>query len=318
MIKVDYESWYKQPDVIEWWKDWITRARSATARAVDAYELTGRVTEADLDQSIWSELKEKLLEHCLHGKCAYCEISIRQSRQRGHQEHFRPKLKVNYRRAGRKSAINASVTGPDGASMDHPGYFWLAYSPANLLPSCEKCNTGKGKRSQFPLHDEHGYIFLRQLTEEELKALKQPEAAIPSKKWKGFYYLELQDLDQFEARVLLHPYFDDPREHLVFGHAGIEAAREDPKTGQPSIKGAASIDVFNLKDPDLRAARALQQRNAAMRYNAAYNEATAKDLRPDESKRYAWRAVEEYCSGIAPFSAAAYDQLVERFGTPSG
>jgi hypothetical protein len=316
MIKIDYESWRNNPKFSQWWENWITKARAATAASIEVYESTGRISEGDLDPSIWSELKTMLLEHCLHYKCAYCEISIAQSRQSGHQEHFRPKLKVNYRRPGRKSAINASTTDAIGGRVDHPGYFWLAYNPANLLPSCEKCNTGKGKRNQFPLQDGHPYILLKRLTEAELNTLKTPEDAVPSKKWQGFYYLGPHDLDRIEGRILLNPYFDDPREHLIFGHAGIEAAREDPKTGQPSQKGISAIEVLNLSDSGLRDARALQQRTAAMRYNAAYNEATSRGLKPSECKHFAWRAVKEVLDGLTPCSAAAHDELLEHFGVP--
>jgi hypothetical protein len=316
MIKIDRESWRNNPEVTEWWENWITKSRAATAAAIEVYESTGRISEADLDSSIWSELKRMLLAHCLHDKCAYCEISIAQSRQSGHQEHFRPKLKVNYRKADRKSVINASTTDAIGGRIDHPGYFWLAYHPANLLPSCEKCNTGKGKRNQFPLQDGRPYILLKRLTEAELKTLKTPEDAIPSKKWKGFYYLGPQDLDQIEGRILLHPYFDDPSEHLIFGHAGIEAVRDDPVTRQPSQKGTIAIDVLNLSESGLRNARALHQQKAATRYLAAYNEATSQGLAPNECKRYAWHAVKEVLDGLTPCSAAAHDELVEHFGAP--
>jgi hypothetical protein len=314
MIKVDFESWRKKPECETWWTDWVQTASTATQKLIDKYEADGFVTEKDLDSKIWGELKEMLLEHCLDGKCAYCEISIKQSRQSGHQEHFRPKLKVNYRKPDRKKLSNARIKDPQGATIDHPGYFWLAYNHRNLLPSCEKCNTGMGKKNQFPLADDQRYVMLVHLTPAELATLKNRGAVIPSKKWPDFYYLGPEDLDAREPRTLLHPYFDNPREHLVFGYAGVEAAREDPNTKQPSRMGLDSIEVLNLKDPNLRDARHREQINAATRYLAAYNNALLSGSKPDDCKSAGWTAVDTVRAGKTPFSAAANDQLVERFG----
>ena len=316
MIRIDFESWQKKPECEAWWTAWAQTAGDATRAVVDKYETGVKLTEKDLDSDIWGELKKMLLKYCLDGKCAYCEISIAESRQSGHQEHFRPKLKVNYRKPGGKKIINARIKDPEGQPIDHPGYFWLVYNYKNLLPSCEKCNTGMGKKNQFPLSDDQRYVMLVQLTPAELAALKNPAAATPSGKWPGYYYLAPEDLDAREPRTLLHPYFDKPREHLVFGHGGVEAPREDPSTKQPSKLGQDSIQVLNLHDPNLRNARFKEQINAAMRYSAAHLDAVSRGLQPEECKRLAWAAVEAVCTGKAPFSAAANDALVGHFGPP--
>jgi hypothetical protein len=314
MIKLDFESWKKKPDCEAWWTECAQTAKTATEGLIKKYEENGQLVEKDLDSKIWGALKKMLLKHCLDGKCAYCEISIDQSRQSGHQEHFRPKLKVNYRKPGRKSLLNAQIKDPQGATVDHPGYFWLAYNYKNLLPSCEKCNTGMGKKNQFPLADDQRYVMLVQLSPKELGELKNPAAAVPSKKWPGFYYLAPEDLDAREPRTLLHPYFDNPRDHLVFGHGGIEAAREDPNTGQPSPMGLESIEVLNLWDSNLRDARAKEQVSATTRYLVAYHNATLTGSSPADCKLAGWTAVDTVRTGKTPFSAAANDQLVERFG----
>lgn len=87
------------------------------------------------------------LETMFHGKCAYCE-----QRYAGIQpmdvEHFRPKGMAQF---------------GDGRVADD-GYYWLAASWENLLPSCIDCNRGRtlrdihstkpvvmGKANQFPL-----------------------------------------------------------------------------------------------------------------------------------------------------------------------
>lgn len=63
----------------------------------------------------------------LHNKCAYCEKTIG---KRDPLDHFRPRRP---RRVGRG----------DGRTLEHPGYWWLAFSWDNLLPSCVDCNSIK-------------------------------------------------------------------------------------------------------------------------------------------------------------------------------
>lgn len=63
-------------------------------------------------------------------KCWYCE-----SKAPGfthHIDHFRPKNRVKN-------------------GEEEPGYWWLAFDPSNYRLSCQRCNTGAGKRDRFPL-----------------------------------------------------------------------------------------------------------------------------------------------------------------------
>lgn len=69
---------------------------------------------------------KRLLVDAFDGKCAYCE-SFYSSTQPMDVEHYRPK-------------------GAVAGEPDHLGYYWLAASWANLLPSCIDCNR---KRNQF-------------------------------------------------------------------------------------------------------------------------------------------------------------------------
>jgi len=62
----------------------------------------------------------------LHSKCAYCEKTIG---TRDPLDHFRPR---SPRRVGR-----------GGRTLEHPGYWWLAFSWDNLLQSCVDCNSIK-------------------------------------------------------------------------------------------------------------------------------------------------------------------------------
>jgi len=92
---------------------------------------------------------KKALEKLFNEKCAYCEGKSA-SQGPWDVEHYRPKGRVK-------------------ENKKHPGYFWLAYTWDNLLPSCVFCNQHRadqptfddptvgpaaGKLDQFPLSDE--------------------------------------------------------------------------------------------------------------------------------------------------------------------
>ncbi|HWO46598.1 MAG TPA: hypothetical protein VNM41_00935, partial [Solirubrobacterales bacterium] len=121
------------------------------------------------------EVREALLD-AFNGVCAYCEAPLPSIEV----EHFRPK---------------GSVRTGDGQRK--PGYYWLAATWENLLPSCHNCNTDlwtehpdgtrrkTGKGTWFPLEDEGA-----RATAEGEEANERP--------------------------LLLHPYEDDPTEHLEF------------------------------------------------------------------------------------------------------
>ena len=87
--------------------------------------------------------------------------------------------------------MKSSITGPrreSRAPPEHPGYFWLAFEPQNLLISCSKCNKWGGKKNQFPLADEADLAML----------------CCPNH--------ELEN----EQPLLLNPYTDIPEQHLHF------------------------------------------------------------------------------------------------------
>ena len=83
-------------------------------------------------QTLWSEDKVKhFLYQSQYGKCCYCERK-RDEKAETDVEHFRPKAKLQ-------------------ETLNHLGYWWLAYNWDNLLISCKKCNQHKG--AKFPLKD---------------------------------------------------------------------------------------------------------------------------------------------------------------------
>jgi hypothetical protein len=302
MIHVDFDPSKLTGAQKTWWGQWQEKAAEATQGVIQAWESSKKLSSKDFKDDIWRELKEWLLENVFHGKCAYCETHIHMSRQSGHAEHFRPKGGVNYEEHGKKRLKKATVEDEGGQSIEHPGYFWLAYHWKNLLPSCEFCNSGGGKKNQFPVQQRH--VLVRHLTQEKANQLN--EKPYESSKLQDVYYLQPDDLDELEHPLLLHPYIDDPREHLCFGHAGIEAPREN-ENGELSVKGAHSIEVYDLKNEQLRRARQNAQSKALTNFLLAYMNALRQGYSPGTCLQKAWEEVTDIAKGKTPYSAAALD-----------
>lgn len=96
-------------------------------------------------------------------KCAYCEVTI-VNNQPGDVEHYRPKGRV-CEEDGKKVVVLRG-----GAEIEHPGYWWLAYSWANLLPACTDCNRRRrhgAERNAFGKGDRFGILGSRAVHPEE-------------------------------------------------------------------------------------------------------------------------------------------------------
>ncbi|HEX6623734.1 MAG TPA: retron system putative HNH endonuclease [Pyrinomonadaceae bacterium] len=166
----------------------------------------------------------KALNDLFRGKCAYCE-SIYAATQPTDVEHYRPKGGV-------------VVAG----EFTRPGYYWLAASWENLLPSCIDCNrerkqdftdktSGKsGKANHFPL------------TKEDYRAKSAAEIKREAR-----------------ARLLLDPCHDDPDKHLVFEDDGVVKPLKQ-KSGRASTRGENSIRIYGLNRYDLASLRAERAR----------------------------------------------------------
>jgi uncharacterized protein (TIGR02646 family) len=151
------------------------------------------------------------LEDAFGMLCAYCETNY-QAGSPGDVEHYRPK---------------SAVITPTGKKR---GYWWLASTWENLLPSCKRCNSRErhkhgrgpvrvsGKGTHFPLVDEDA------------------RATAPGE--------EAQ-----EEPLLLHPYYDDPNEHLEFVEEGLLRPR------QGSVRGRETIELLGLNRDGLLQAR---------------------------------------------------------------
>lgn len=184
---------------------------------------------------------KRALERLFHGKCAYCETYYSSS-QPMDVEHYRPK-------------------GAVAEDKGHPGYWWLAMSWENLLPSCIDCNR---KRYQFtPLDDGH------QANGAELDRLgsgKKDSFPIVDTNSRA-ETTDAAALDH-EKPLLLNPRKDDPDLHLKFyfddqSPVSFVTPRElnDDFDGDYrdveglSRKGRASIDVYGLNRLGLVQAR---------------------------------------------------------------
>lgn len=194
---------------------------------------------ANLDQPFkgFKAYSDRSVKDALHamfrGKCAYCETRYAAS-QPADVEHYRPKGEVTINGRARR-----------------PGYYWLAATWGNLLPSCIDCNRSRnqplveggeaalGKANQFPIANESCRDH-------------------PSKMAPG--------LERKERALLLNPYRHDPGKHLDFLDNGRVAPAPD-RHGQPSKMGEASIEVYALQRLDLvleRESRLLTVKMAAV------------------------------------------------------
>lgn len=249
------------------WARWEARARDATRAIHDWLCSTASPRPPlELNSAIWGDLKEILLEPVFRGRCSFCEVDESVGGF-GDAEHYRPKRPVTAPNAdGKLKPISV------GTEL-HPGYAWLAYDWQNLVPACSKCNTYKG--NQFPVTEIH---------------CTQPAAGRET----------TAELNAYERPLLLHPYFDDPAEHLEVGEHGAIAAR------RKSPRGQATIAVCRLDREPLTNARAKEQRNAWREVKELMD--TGK--RPVEE---AIQILQERCrAGDEKFSLAIIDYLWAR------
>lgn len=284
------------------WDAWQKKAEAATDEVIAAWEQwrkNGSPGEFKykFDESIWGELKDWLIKNIFNNKCAYCET--REVRSPYHAEHFRPKGRVTIKIEGKKRQKVSTVVDENGNPMKHPGYFWLAYNWINLLPSCNYCNTAQGKKNQFPIKEGKNHVSVKRLTQAEVQGLRQQ--IIQSKNENEIYYLQPDDLNKLEDPLLLHPYLDDPQDHLIFGEFGVIIARDG------SEKGKHSIEVYNLDSEALVTARQIAQENALNEYGLEF--LRGRRVSNADRIKAAKAVIEGYIKGEEPYSAAVMAYL---------
>ena len=294
------------PAQLTWWTAWEARAKAATTEVLDDWEVS-RKTGGDFGaifnrhdiQQVWADLKNWLLLNVFNEKCAYCETKL--IRDNYHAEHYRPKRKVT------SYGSTAKVKDEKGKDLDHPGYFWLAFHWSNLLPACSWCNTGNGKRNEFPISKTTYLSVVKKLTKYECNNLKQK--LIKSTSFPDIFYFQPVDLDDKEGRLLLHPYFDDPRKYLKFDEYGKAIA---VGKGDDEIRGKLSIKVYNLNQGKIVRARREAQAKALFRFNRATEYFMEEEqLVRSEAKKRAKERLLPYIEGKEQYSAAVVDFMRE-------
>lgn len=133
---------------------WLQKARERTSQ----FEMLGKYTEEYTDnqgikqklQPFWSAIKSIYVKR-QHGKCIYCESQIERddhSLVQWDLEHFRPKGNVRVWPPDEPSLILKYGHLSTGSAA--PGYYMLAYAPANYAAACKTCNSIH-KSDYFPI-----------------------------------------------------------------------------------------------------------------------------------------------------------------------
>jgi hypothetical protein len=250
-----------------------------------------------LDDDIWKGIRDWLLQHIFHNKCAYCETAF--VGFIGDAEHFRPKGEVSVPTENGKSGV-VKVVDEENNEIPHPGYFWLCYKWQNLLPSCHLCNRYGGKKTLFPVGRSHVGVTRLKVPEIETLLKKMTRSPIA----EDIFFLEPEDLDRREEPLLLHPYYDKPEEHIYFETGGMCAAWRGSKRGETSIA------VYNLNEKTKVSARDKGQREGLQHYFAKLSAAKV-DI--EEWKQAARELREEYVMGERSYALAVFDFLHQRF-----
>lgn len=198
----------------------LTRAASENARAIAHFTNPAHYAgnkKVSKDAFVFRIYKDKqvtdYLDAKFNKKCGYCESEMAHVTPKD-IDHYRPK---------------ASVEGAGYAY--HPGYYWLGADWHNLVVACPRCNRSEG-------HEVPGVTGILQLGKASQFPLLQESVRVRSH--TGVLANEEQ------ARLLLHPYFDKPEDHLEFTEDGLVHPRIQAD-GRPSEKGRHSIEVYALQ-----------------------------------------------------------------------
>ncbi len=165
----------------------------------------------------WSEdTWKEALSTSQNGLCAWCSREPKEGGSSGQVDHIRPKSEV-YRDVIINPPRNGHIKRERHLPQLHPGYYWLAYDPDNLVFCCQLCNINKS--SFWPV--------------EPWRTPNAPASWKPPS--QGVQELELV-LDPFD------PFFD-PLKHFQFGKDG--AMFEVPG----DRRARATIDLVGLDKP---------------------------------------------------------------------
>lgn len=243
---------FQKPTPSQDFDDWVRRCSAAAVKLRSA---------AEVKESLYKEQREAMLD-LFNRKCAYCEATITLDQHAGDVEHYRPKGGVTD-----ENDVRIKVRSGEGGLKAHPGYYWLAYDPLNLLPSCIACNRPNkvgnrrvGKWNRFPVAGKHA------ISPEEVAA---------------------------EKPLLLNPLVpaDDPALHIDFDST---TGRLIPKTE----RGRTTIELLNLNREGLPEDRRQAYDNVLARALEAFTQ------RDQAIRARAMEMLEEQRTGKARYSIA--------------
>lgn len=190
--------------------------KTETERAIDHYTNWDGNKQYGFTRYSETEVKDAL-EKLFHGKCAYCESNFRHIAPED-IEHWRPK---------------GAVVLDDGTEQK-PGYYWLAATWSNLLPSCIDCNRRRRQEDvRDPANAQSGKQNLFPVADEGHRWVKHDQAN-----------------QNGEVPLLLDPCEDDPVDFIGVDDKGV--VRELKPVGTPeNDRARESIDVFGLNRSEL-------------------------------------------------------------------
>ena len=263
MVKIDFPE-----PTSEEWREWRQECDAALDEIVECVRKGQKPKVTDLYKDPRMKKVYKSEKAPFHGKCVYCETNVAANHP-GDIEHWRPKNSVTDEK-GRPIEIETE----DGNTVQHPGYYWLAYKWRNLLFACEDCNrpsTAKtpgrriGKWDQFPVQD--------------FRATRKGEELL-------------------ECPILLNPVEENPVGHLEVDDTGVMIAKTD--------RGQECIDIFGLNAREaLLGARRECIEDTKSRIQVMVWEVWSARTRDDEedAMRKLSEKIQKIESGQAPYSA---------------
>ena len=209
-------------------------------KVIEFYASKGNLSKAFKFKAYKSKTVIEELGKLFSGKCAYCESKF-QATQPVDVEHFRPKggvmdidrsPKRSTKKAGKKSSGKSSVSTEPTRALRTPGYYWLAASWDNLLPSCIDCNRERNQKVPDET-DPTGFKTIKVGKANHFPLIDETKRRLSHKSRKR------------EEPLILDPAQDKPEQHLEFTEEGIVRPALIKK--KPSPKGEASIKVYGLQ-----------------------------------------------------------------------
>ncbi|XQM31323.1 hypothetical protein ACNSZF_17535 [Burkholderia gladioli] len=243
-------------------------AVAAEIRAAQLYYQTYDPLDKDAKAFGFKEYKsydvQLQLRTLFHNKCAYCESDLGSSLE---VEHFRPKGGVTEDRT-------------------HFGYWWLAHTWTNLLPSCIPCNQ---KRYQ--------HLVTEEMTVNELTKLSASKAKVAYGKANHFPIAGIRarcsaDILSDERAELINPTFDDPAAYLKWstsGHYSVVIPRPSDVDG--TVRALSTISVFALNRAHLVESRTRVLNMLRFQAQKMF-ESLERDMAAGGSENYVNRALE--------------------------